>query len=243
MSTSQVFGVIGGAGVAATNKFNALLEKKITMSGAFRDMHHPEVISFQATKIPSRSMFLEGRGDSFIPGYIEIGKKLKKAGSTIICMTCNTAHFAIQEIQTAVNLPFINIIEEVVLAAKKEGHRNIGIMASDGSVKHKLYDRYFMQLFPESKLIYPTIEFQEKLTQGIINIKNKNRFKSLSDFDRPNLIFKKVSDHLLENGSEIIISGCTDIRVDFSNAASKVKIIDSLEVLVDEIYDYHKSIN
>ena len=65
-----MIGIIGGNGVAATNKLNCLIEEKLTRLGAYRDSHHPEIIIWQATQAPSRSMYLEGRGPSWIEDYI-----------------------------------------------------------------------------------------------------------------------------------------------------------------------------
>lgn len=47
-----MIGIIGGNGVAATNKLLQLIEEKITKNGAFRDCHHPEMIAWQATQAP-----------------------------------------------------------------------------------------------------------------------------------------------------------------------------------------------
>lgn len=77
-----MIGVIGGTGVAATNKLLQLVEERKTKSGSFRDAHHPEMIIWQATQVLCRSMYLEGKGPSWIEGYIEIGKKLKDCGCT-----------------------------------------------------------------------------------------------------------------------------------------------------------------
>lgn len=98
----DIVGIIGGAGVAATNKLLEIIEIRLTKNGAFRDAHHPEMIVYQATQAPSRSMFLEGRGESFIDDYIRVGKKLKNAGAKKIAMCCNTAHFAIDEISSGI---------------------------------------------------------------------------------------------------------------------------------------------
>ena len=174
MSDHLVLGIIGGAGVAATNKFNELLETKITNGNASRDSHHPVIISFQATQVPSRSMYLEGKGPSFIPGYIKVSMDLQKAGATILCMTCNTAHYAINEIQAAIELPIINIVKEVAKALKKYKPLKIGIMASDGSVQAKIYDKYIQEVCPKAEILYPIEELQAELTRGIVNIKNKN---------------------------------------------------------------------
>lgn len=120
----EIIGIIGGNGVAATNKLCELIENRLTMQGAYRDMHHPEMIIWQVTQAPSRSMFLEGRGESFIPEYIEIAQKLEACGATRLCMCCNTAHYVINEISEKINIPFIDMIEAVVVRIKQSGKKS-----------------------------------------------------------------------------------------------------------------------
>jgi len=224
-----MIGVIGGAGVAATNKFCELLENDLTKKErAFRDFHHPEMVIYQATKSPSRSMFLEGKGDSFIPSYIEVAKKLENIGAKYICMTCNTAHFAIDEIEKHINIPFLNMVKET--AKEVNGFKNIGLIASNGALIGKVYEKYIEK---NINIIYPNTKMQKLVTQGIINIKNSHRFDPLDSPMRPKNIFKKVSEYLYQKGADVILVGCTDIRVDFSQVDySKLKLIDSLEILV-----------
>jgi len=142
-----MIGIIGGAGVAATNKLCELLENRLTQDGAYRDAHHPELIVYHTTQAPSRSMYLEGKGPSFIEDYIAVGKKLKSAGATVLCMCCNTAHFAIDEIQSQIGLPFINMVEEVILEVQKKEIKKVGLIAIDGCSKGKVYEKYFYKLF------------------------------------------------------------------------------------------------
>ena len=75
-----MIGIIGGNGVAATNKLCELVEELYTLDGAFRDAHHPEILVWQATQAPSRSMYFEGRGESFIDDYVRIGCAMKNCG-------------------------------------------------------------------------------------------------------------------------------------------------------------------
>lgn len=233
----MIVGVTGGAGVAASNKLCELIENNIVKAGAFRDEHHPEMIIYQATKAPSRSMYLEGRGPSFVDDYINIGLKLKKAGAEVLCMSCNTAHYAIDKLQEEVGLPFINVIKEVILSAKKTDKCKFGLIASDGCLRGKVYEQYFEQLFPDAQIIYPDALFQQEVTRGICNIKNKNRFLKEGHKDRPKTIFSNIYDHLINKGAETVISGCTDIRVDFKHD----NVIDSLEVLANTIYNFTKN--
>lgn len=232
-----MIGIIGGAGVAATNKLQELIETELTLNGAYRDCHHPEMIIWQATKVPSRSMFLEGKGESFIPGYIDIAKKLKQAGASKIAMCCNTAHYAIDEISRESKVPFINLIEEVCKTVKENNIKSVGIVASDGCVKTKIYDKYLRRLCPDINIIYPDDNFQIEVTRGICNIKNIHRFDAPLSKDNPINIFKSIKQHLIEKGAESVIIGCTDIRVGYYDQSN----IDSLEVLKESILREYKN--
>jgi len=231
--TNIKIGIIGGNGVAATNKLNDLIEIELTKNGAFRDCHHPEIIIWQATKSPSRSMYLEGRGESFIPDYIKIAKLLKQCGATDICMCCNTAHYAIDEIATAADVHMINLIEEVAKKVKSMSLKSVGLMVSDGCIKHKIYDKYFNKICPNVEIIYPDPEYQSLVTKGICNVKNKHRFDDEKSADNPELLFKQVSEHLKSKGAQKVISGCTDIRVCYYDKNE----ICSLEILKDVIIE------
>ena len=231
---SHKIGIIGGNGVAATNLLMELLEIAVTKAGAFRDCQHPEYIVIHATKAPSRSMYVEGRGESFVGDYVHVANQLKNAGCDMVCMCCNTAHYAIDEIQAQAGVPFINLIQEVAFKVRDMGLQTVGLMATDGSVKSRLYDRYFSKICPSVQVIYPPSELQAEVTRGICNTKNTHRFDAPDSPDRPCNIFPKVSNWLLAHGAQKVISGCTDIRVDYHKEGQ----LDSLEILRDAILAY-----
>lgn len=240
-----MIGIIGGNGVAATNKLCQLIEEKITKAGGFRDSHHPEMIIWQATQVPSRSMYLEGRGDSFIPGYVDIGKKLKACGCDEICMCCNTAHYFIDELQKGIGLPFVNLIELVALKIKSLGVKKVGLMCSDGLAKVNFYDTVFAKICPDIEIIYPDSEHQKLVTRGICNAKNEKRYSTPDDVENPVFCFSKVIESLESKGVECIIAGCTDINNVFQGSDKKengLLYIDSLEVLAEYIYDKNMNI-
>lgn len=243
-----MLGVIGGNGVAATNKLCQLIEERLTKLGAFRDAHHPEMIVWQATSAPSRSMYLEGKGPSWIEDYIEIGKKLKACGCTRLCMCCNTAHYAIDLLVQEIGIPFYNLLDLVAEECNKKGLKRVGLMCSDGLRKVELYDDCFNKIAPEITLIYPDEEFQKLVTLGICNAKNRIRFEDPSDaIEHPYNCIDKVCNHLIEEKKvDGIVAGCTDLRnvYQFKLGGTGITYIDSLEVLADAICrDYEQEKN
>lgn len=231
-----MIGIIGGNGVAATNRLQVLIENMIVEKGAFRDAHHPEMLIYQATQAPSRSMYLEDRGPSFLEYYIKAGLKMKDFGCTELCMCCNTAHFFIEELQQEIGLPFVNIIELVAKEVKKQGLKKVGIMCSDGCRRHKLYNKYFALYTAKTEILYPPL-LQYLVTRGICNAKNSYRRISSPIDEQPMNCFDKVIEELKGEGCDGIIAGCTDINNVYHYIRQDIAYIDSLQVLASYIVE------
>ena len=226
-------GIIGGNGVAATNRLCDMVERKVTAAGAFRDAHHPEMVVWQATSVPSRSMFLEGRGPDWRPDYIRIAKEFKRLGCDIGCMCCNTAHYAIDEIAEQSNLPFINLLEEVAEKCKTTGKLRFELFCSDGARKFDIYGKAFKTVFPEAEITYPSETKQHLVTKTICDVKNKSRFLPPDDPASPrDLLLRLVKD-----AAYPVILGCTDLRVALApgDPLPDAVAVDSLECLADAI--------
>lgn len=226
-------GVIGGNGVAATNRLCDLIERKITAAGAFRDAHHPDMIIAQATQVPSRSMFLEGRGPDWRPDYIRIAKEFKQLGCDLACMCCNTAHYAIDDVSNGAGIPFINLLEEVARVVRGKGLERIELWVSDGARKFDIYGAAFKRIAPQVEIVYPTEERQRDVTRIICAVKTPARFLSVDDPAHPHAILRA----LLKTASAPVILGCTDIRIAYQPDEELDEGIagDSLETLADAI--------
>lgn len=232
-------GVIGGNGVAATNRLVHLLERKRIAAGAFRDQHHPELVVLYKTQSPSRSMYLEGRGPSFVEGYIEDAKELKRLGCGVGCICCNTAHYAIARIQKESGLPFINMLEEVAKKAKATGMTRFELFGTDGARKFDLYGSAFGRIFPEATIVYPSEESQKLVTKVICDVKNKARLLPPEDPASPIFVLK----NLISTAKAPVILGCTDLRVAYApdDNVSDGVAVDSLESLADAILEKSKA--
>lgn len=225
-------GVIGGNGVAATNRLCDMIERKVTAAGAFRDAHHPEMIVWQATSVPSRSMFLEGRGPDWRPDYIRIAKSFKELGCDLGCMCCNTAHYAIDDVVRGSGLEFVNLLEEVVAVAKSRGLRRVVMFCSDGARKFDIYGKVFSRVCPEIELLYPSEGKQAEVTKIICAVKTAARFSQ----EPANMLAGLANEEVAP-----VILGCTDLRVALPPGAplSGNMAIDSLECLADAIVSRH----
>lgn len=225
-------GVIGGNGVAATNRLCDMIERKVTAAGAFRDAHHPEMVVWSATSVPSRSMFLEGRGPDWRPDYIRIAKSFKDLGCDLGCMCCNTAHYAVDEIAEKSGLRFINLLEEVANKVKSIGLEKVVMFCSDGARKFDIYGSVFKRVCPNVKLVYPSETDQALVTKVICGVKTNDRFISVP---------KTLLCELVARAESSVVLGCTDLRVALGSddGLPTNVVVDSLECLADAIIRIH----
>ncbi len=232
-----IFGVIAGAGVAAGARLAVRLEERVTALGAFRDAHHPELILWQATSAPSRSLYLEGRGPDFTPAYAAIGRHLRACGADVFCMACNAAHSRAAAVSQATGLPLIHLLDELFREVRRRHPpaRRVGVLCSSGSRDGRIFDESAAGL----ELKFAGDALQEKITAGICGVKTRKRFLPADHPERPHALFRTVCRELVRNGAQALVLACADIGVDFPDAEVEgVPVLDSMDVLADAILEY-----
>ncbi|MDR1413986.1 MAG: amino acid racemase [Puniceicoccales bacterium] len=232
--TKETIGIIGGCGVAAANEFVCRLEKRFTELGCSDDSQQPETILFQATLAPNRIAFAAGKSSvSFVPYFIEVGKKLKACGATICCIPCNTAHCSIGEIERSVGLPFINIVKETLafLSKTHSQAKKIGILGSSGTKFSKIYQIHAAELGISCEFLFPGEKLQKSVDDGIAAVKSGLPYVSP---ERARSFFTEAANELIAQGAEIIVLGCTEIPLAIRDKIIGGKpVVDTIAVLVE----------
>ncbi|WP_297515445.1 aspartate racemase [Thermococcus sp.] len=220
--TERVIGILGGMGPLATaDLFRRIVEK----TPAKKDQEHPRIIIYNNPKIPDRTAYILGRGKDPRPELIESAKKLESWGADFIIMPCNTAHFFAEDIQKAIRIPLVNMVEETAERVKEMGLRKVGLLATDGTIKGLVYHRALLRR--GVGIVVPNKEDQRKVMRGIYDgVKGGNLElgrKLLLD------VAKK-----LEKRAEGIIAGCTEVSVALKPDDLSVPLIDPMDVIAEK---------
>lgn len=217
-------GVLGGLGPMASVYF---YEMVVNMTDAKTDQEHVDMIIANRATTPDRTAFIVGNSNEDPSNVlIDDAKKLEKYGVDFIVMTCNTAHYFYEKIARSVNLPLINIVEETIKHAKATNHKKLGILATTGNIKTRLYqtmcEKYDMK--------YLTLD-NKRQSQVMEIIYDDIKSGKPADMDK----FNSVVNYLKENGCDGVILGCTELSIlKNDNELDGNFYIDSLEVLARE---------
>lgn len=229
----RCIGIVGGVGPLASADFFAKilqLAQNDSDIPAKKDQDFPRIIMDCNSQIPDRTNALLYGGESPVDELVETAQNLVRAGAQLIVIPCNTAHAFLREVQEKVQIPIINMIEEVGDEIRRlfPKYRKIGIMATTGTVKSRIYDNAFIKrgLTP----LYLEEDLQEKYVMeaiyGCEGIK-------AGHLELPRKLLSSAAHLLEKRGAEAIIMACTEIPLALEK--TNVPLIDSNIVLAKSV--------
>lgn len=211
-------GIIGGVGPLATAYFMDML---VRMTDADTDQQHPEIIIHSAPSIPDRTAYILGKSDeSPLDKVVSIAKGLEAQGVSHIATPCITLHYFHDEISRTLGIPLINAVTVTDEYLCENGIHTAGIMATDGSVKGGVFDRFFQK----TKCVYPSSQMQALVMDIIYGCVKSGKAVDMEKFDA-------VAGELREKGAQCIVLGCTELSVVKRDYNIGAGFIDAMEAL------------
>ena len=219
----KTVGIIGGMGPLATVH---LFERIVLRTKAQKDQEHIRVIIDNNTNIPDRTKAILGDGENPVEELVVSARILENSGADFLIMPCNTAHYFIEDIKKCVRIPFINMPEETVKYTYDKYGKDtvVGIMATDGTIKSKIYENYYCKL--GIKTVVP-IKTQEKVMEFIYDVIKKGNYNAGTD-----LLFECVNE-LKDLGATVFLLGCTELSSAQYLYKFSGNFINPLEVLTE----------
>jgi len=225
---SKTLGIIGGMGPLATvNLFNKIVLK----TDARSDQDHIHILIDNNTVIPDRTEYILRKGQNPLNELVNSAVNLEKIGADFLIMPCNTAHYFYEDIKKEINIKILNMIEETVkyVEINYPNNKKVGLLATDGTVKSRIYDLYFNKQSIE--VIKPEKQNQSCITDIIYSIKEGKKEISLDG------IYNAV-DELKNKGVEVFILGCTELSVINETYDLNGNFVDALNIIAERAIEF-----
>ncbi len=216
----KVIAIIGGMGPFATSD---LFDKILLNADATKDQDFPRVLVDCNTGIEDRTEFILNRGTNPLNKIISTAANLQKMGADILCMPCNTAHYFYDDIASNVKIPIINMIEETLKFIKNKGYEKILLLATEGTVKSKIYEKY------NSNYNINILNINKEEQQIVNNIIYEGVKAGRDDIDVAPLL--KLLVKYKAAGVEGFILGCTELPILFKKYNIDCFTIDPTVIL------------
>lgn len=223
-AAAGVVGILGGMGPLATIDF---MRKMLLATPAATDQEHVPVVVSSIPQVPDRNQAFRGDGESPLAALVASGRRLAGAGAQMIVMPCNTAHLWFDELQRALELPMLHLVDAALhdAVALAGPSARIGLLATDASLASGLYLNRRPPGAPAVQWLLPTAhEMLDWVMPGIAAIKAGD----LSDgADR--LLAAALA--LKQRGASALVLGCTEIPLVLDAANAPLPVIDATAAL------------
>lgn len=219
----MMLGVIGGLGPMATAYF---MELVTDMTDAATDQEHLQMLIYSAPSIPDRTRYiLDHSSENPLPEMLRIGTCLAQQGAERIAIPCVTAHYFFDALTSGIPVPVINGVQETALHLKEHGITKVGIMATDGTIRSKVFHRELEKCGIEA--VVPSKERQADVMRLIFDDIKAGKPADMARF-------ANVAEGLRGNGAQAIILGCTELSLIKRDHPIGPGFLDAMEILAQQ---------
>lgn len=220
----KTLGILGGVGPETTSK---IYHSIIDLFRKNKKDRYPSIVIYNLPFpfIIENEAIIKGINSYKMLPYLIAGAKiLEKSGASFGILPCNTLHKYIKEIRKAVGIPFLSILDETALRLKSMKVKTVGILATETTIKDKLYNDFLKK--HEINVLCPTRTEQNDVNKIIVELLNGKK---------TNLQEKKIEticSSLYKKGAKAILLACTDLQIVTSDIYIPIPIIDTTEILI-----------
>lgn len=226
----KTIGILGGMGpIASVTLYYKIIKTAQEIYRAKQDTDFPPMFIYN---LPLFGFDETGFVDSIlVKNQLIAGvQKLENAGSDFIIIACNTVHYFYQDMQRAIKIPIINIINETAKTASEKNLKVIGLLSSESTNKLKIYQKALEDY--AIKILSVTDQQQKLLNEVILQVMSGVQ----NNTDKECL--KAIIDDFYKQGAQGIILGCTELPLAICQDDVDIVLFDSTEIIVKSALQY-----
>ena len=222
----KVVGILGGMGPEAT----ILLQQRLLATVKARDDadHLPLLIDMNP-QVPSRiAHLIDGTGADPSPVLAEMAQRLEAAGATALAMPCNTAHYYAPQIEAAVSIPLLNMVDLAVAQAadRTDKGARIGILASPAVQRAGVFDPALARAGLGA--VWP--DDTNRMLDAIRDIKANGATPGA------HRILSEAATELARKGADLLFVACSEFSLIAPSLSAPVPILDTVDILAGAIH-------
>ena len=223
-------GLLGGMGPESTvDYYRGVVYGLQAASGRddwFPDVTIKSVNIYEMLALCSASP-LDGLID-FLSSGVE---RLYGAGAEIAAMAANTPHIVFDQVEAQSSIPMISITEATAKAASVKGLTKVGILGTQFTIDHVLYDKPLRNYSIEP--VYPSDDDVRVLNHIIVDELEHGRVTPTSKNTVVGIIHTMIDAQHIDG----IVLGCTELPILITKDDVPIEVVNSTKAHVDAIVD------
>lgn len=161
----------------------------------------------------------------------DAAKKLEAGGCDTILICTNTMHVVAGEVQEAVNVPLLHIVETTAAQIKKSGQRRVGLLGTRYTMEQSFYTDRLREHGIEA--VIPDEADRVRVHDIIFGELCKGELKPSSKTE-----YLSIIERLRQRGAEGIILGCTEIPLLIKQQDVDMPLFDTTRIHAEAAVEF-----
>ncbi len=215
----KTIGLIGGMSWESSLEYYRLINE--TVKQKLGGYHSAKIVMHSVDFAEVEELQHEGRWNEAGKMMAESAIVLQNAGADVVVLCTNTMHMCANEIESAIQVPFIHIADPTAEKILSVGIRMIGLLGTRFTMEQEFYrgrlkDKFGLNvLIPgeaDREIIHRVI--YDELVLGKINAASR-------------MEYQRIINELVEAGAQGVILGCTEIGLLIGSKDVNVPVFDT----------------
>lgn len=222
-------GILGGLSPESTVTYYEYITR--TYTERFGDYGYPEIMIYSVCFQKYVDWGNSGQWNEIAQDMINAARGLERAGADFGIIATNTMHIVFDDVQAAVKIPFLHLIDATAEAINARGLSTVGLLGTKFTMGEPFYrDRLaangiaaIVPDAPNQEAIDQAI--YEELVRGLIVDATRRRFMD-------------IIEKLRREGAEGVILGCTEIPLLVSDEDSSLPLFNTTVIHAEKALQY-----
>lgn len=198
----KTIGLLGGMSWESSLEYYRLVNQGV--KGALGGFHSAQCLLYSVDFDEIEKFQSKGEWDKATDVMIDAVQKLERGGADFAVICTNTMHKMFEEVQAAVEIPLLHIVDAVAQEILSKGIETVGLLGTRFTMEQDFYVNRIKA--HQLKVVIPSEEernivhrvIYEELVMGKILPESREAYK-------------EIIQHLEQQGAQGVILGCTEI--------------------------------
>jgi aspartate racemase len=218
----KTIGLIGGLSWESTAVYYRWINEEVRRR--LGGLHSAKLIlcSVDLHEIAQRQHVGDWHGAGAI--LVEAARRLEGAGADCVALCTNTMHKVADEIQTAVQIPMLHIVDITATEIRRQGLSTVGLLGTRFTMEQDFYrerfrERHGLQVLvpnPDDRDVVHRVIYDE-LCKGIVRPESRAEFL-------------RILHRLAADGAQAVVLGCTEISMLIDQRLTEIRLFDTTAI-------------
>ncbi len=198
----RTLGLLGGMSSVATGEYYRRLNQAVN---TLRGGHAAAELLMYSVNFENIEAFV--RGDSWPEAaayLVDKARRLERGGAEVLMLGTNTMHRVAPQIEAAVSIPLLHIVDVTAEAARSVGVRTVGVLGTRPVMEAAFYQERFASFGIE--VITPRADDRTLVDRVIFDELVRHVISPASRAE-----YVRIMTEFVARGAEAIVLGCTEI--------------------------------